>query len=34
VYKGRWRGSDVAIKMFNSEYKVARKEIDNFLKEL
>jgi len=34
VFKGRWRGSEVAIKQFNNEYKTTKKELENFLIEL
>jgi tRNA A-37 threonylcarbamoyl transferase component Bud32 len=34
VFKGRWRGTDVAIKQFISEYSTSEKEMSKFIKEL
>lgn len=34
VFKGRWRGCEVAIKKFKSEYKQNSKELSKFVKEM
>ncbi|OMJ91406.1 hypothetical protein SteCoe_6093 [Stentor coeruleus] len=34
VFKGKWRGSEVAIKQFTSEYSCSEKEMGKFIKEL
>lgn len=34
VFKGKWRGSEVAIKQFTTEYSTSEKEMSKFIKEL
>ena len=34
VFKGKWRGSEVAIKQFTTEYSTSQKEMNKFIKEL
>jgi tRNA A-37 threonylcarbamoyl transferase component Bud32 len=34
VFKGKWRGSEVAIKQFTTEYSTSQKEMNKFVKEL
>jgi serine/threonine protein kinase len=34
VFRGKWRGSEVAIKQFTSEYSTSDKEMGKFIKEL
>lgn len=34
VFKGKWRGSEVAIKQFTTEYSTSQKEMSKFVKEL
>ncbi|OMJ93085.1 hypothetical protein SteCoe_4029 [Stentor coeruleus] len=34
VYKGMWRGTDIAIKQFKIEYSTSAKELEKFIKEM